>query len=422
MEELLAMSKKELDRYHILQKVLDRQLKQSIASQLLGIKERQIRYLLTNLKRYGPQGLISKRRGKTSNHCKPKKLKQTVIGLVSEHYEGYGPKLAKEKLEERHGIVLSVETVRLWMIEHHLWISRKKNKAIHRTRYRRECFGELIQGDGSHHHWFGEDLPPANATVFIDDATSKLTALVFSKGETLDSYFQALEQHINRYGRPRALYTDKFSIFQSNSKDKNGPTQMQRALKELEIELILANSPQAKGRVERANRTLQDRLVKEFSLRGIKTIEDANDFAKEFVEIYNEKFSKEPMNNLDVHRPLEGYDLSCILCRREVRTLNSSLSFQFNKKIYQVQEIPNHRLKGCKVDIRLDRDNEMRIFLKGKEIKALPLDQVLDVPVVLSRKELLDWQPRAVKSSHPWKKYGHQLFREKVKSYEAQMV
>jgi transposase len=406
MEELLEMSKDELYRYHILQQLKDKQLTQKKAAQLLNIGERQIRNLLVKLDREGLKGLISKRRGKPGNHRKSSEFKQSVLALLRESYEGFGPTLANEKLLEFHKKNLSVETVRLWMIEHNLWIPRKKRKKIHTPRQRRECFGELIQADGSHHHWFGEDNPPANATVFIDDATSTLTALIFSEGETLDSYFGALEQHLKRYGRPRALYTDRFSVFQSNNKE--GVTQMQQALKQLDIELIFANSPQAKGRVERANRILQDRLLKEFKIRGIRTIKDANSFAAEFIAMYNKKFSKEPMNNFDAHRSLEGYDLERVLCRLEIRTLSSTLTFQFNKIIYQIQGTSEiHRLKGRKVEVRILKDGRMRVFLGDKELKVIPLNQVVEPIPTLSRKELYYWKPRGwhPPRNHPWKRW-----------------
>jgi transposase len=416
MEELLEMSQKEINRYHILQKVNEKQLSQKQAATFLNIGERQVRNLLVRLEREGPKGLISKHRGKRGNHRKPDKLKRSVLALISEQYEGFGPTLAKEKLEEWHKIKLSTETLRLWMIEHNLWTTRKKRKKIHSTRQRRECFGELIQADGSHHHWFGDENPPANATVFIDDATSTLTALVFSQGETLDSYFQALEQHLKQYGRPRALYTDRYSVFQSNNKE--GLTHMQQALKKLEIEQILANSPQAKGRVERANRILQDRLLKEFKIRGIKTIEDANAFAREFIKTYNKKFSKKPMNDFDAHRSLDGYDLERVLCRLEERTLSSTLTFQFNKNIYQVQGISEfRRLKGRKVEVRQLKEERIRVFLDDKELKVVPLNQLTKTIPVLSRKELFYWKPRGYHPSpeHPWKRYSyHQTLKKKT--------
>ena len=407
MGGLIEMSHNELDRFHVLNKVITKELTQKQAANLLSIKERQIRNLLTSLKKHGAEGLVSKHRGKPGNHRKSSEFRQRTLALVREQYEGFGPTLAKEKLEERQGLVVSGETLRQWMITANLWIPKKKRVISHPPRPRRPCFGELVQGDGSPHHWLGEDGPRINLNAFIDDATGKITALYFSPTETLDSYFEALTQHLKRHGRFRALYVDKAAIFRQRGHEM---TQMQRALKELGIELILANSPQAKGKVERLNQTLQDRLLKELRLQGIKTIEAANEFAQEYIEIYNKKFSKKPMSEFDAHRPLDGHDLEKVLCRLETRVLQSSAIFQFNKTHYQVQGISEvHRLKGKQVEVRTTRAGEMRVFLQGKELVVLPLDQVIEEPQLeLSRKEVLSWRwgegkRKPVPATHPWK-------------------
>lgn len=410
MEEIISMTNKEVDRLKILEKVLDKTLKQKEAADLLKVDVRHIRRLLKRYKAQGPKGLISKKRGKPSNHKKSNDFKRSVLALVKEKYEGFGPTLAKEKLEEWHGLKLSVETLRSWMIETHLWYHKIRKKQAHPLRERRVCLGELIQADGSHHHWFGEEFPEVNLTVLIDDATSKITSLYFSQSETLDSYFEALEEHLMKYGRPRALYTDRFSVFEANN--KQGITQMQRALKELDIDLILASSPQAKGRVERSNRTLQDRLIKELRLRGITTLQEANIFAKEYIEIYNQKFSKEPMNNLDAHRLLEGYDLSLILCRLETRTLLSDCMFQFNNQFFKIQDVSDiRRLKGRKVTLRLTKKGVMRVFLENKELKYCLLYEQEAKPQVLNSKELAWYTPqrKPPADSHPWKRFDYQV-------------
>jgi len=363
----------------------------------------------------GPEGLISGHRGKPGNHRKDAGFKQQVLGIVKERYRSYGPTFVQEKLEEWHQLKVADETLRQWMIQEGLWQARSARRRQHLPRLRRACFGELIQADGSHHRWFGDELPLCCATVFIDDATSMITALVFSQGETVEAYFQAMEQHLTKHGRPRALYTDHSAI--AEVKQGTGPTQLQRALQELDIELILANSPQAKGRVERANKTLQDRLVKEFELRGIKTIEAANTYAKEFVEEYNRKFSKKPMNSFDAHRSLEGYDLLKVLSRCEERTLLSDCTFQFNKKFYMVQDISEvRRAKGRKIEVRTSFDGKMRVFLGAQELKVQLYNEIETLPT-MSRKEVLAWQPkerRAPSRFHPWKRdYVHSTSRQK---------
>jgi len=418
MEELFHMSEKELDRLKILHQVKNKQLRQKQAAKLLHISDRWIRVLLRDLECHGLQAIVSKKRGKPSNRQMPPELKRTILKRVREKYTDFAPTLAKEKLEEIDGIKISTETLRLWMIENHMWIPRKTKKNLHLPRNRRELFGELIQADGSHHHWFGEDGPVVNLNVFIDDATSRLTSLIFSRGETLESYILALEKHLKKFGKPRAFYTDRSTIFQSA---KKGSTQMQRILEELDIELILANTPQAKGRVERANRTLQDRLLKELKLRGIKTIEEANIFADEFIETYNKKFSKRPMKDLDAHRPLEEHDIDRVLRRVETRTLLTDLTFQFNKSFYKIQgNLDVRRAKGRKVEVRINSYGEMKVYMQKQELKVEKLGE--ESPTTFTNKELAFWdsrQPRMpVWKSHPWKKYGYQLYgKSRFKKY-----
>ena len=193
------MSRKELDRFSVLEQVRKKQLKQMQAAEILGVSDRQVRNLLAKVEAEGAKGLISKKRGRPSNNHKPKELKEDILFLVQSKYEGFGPTFASEKLEERDGIKVSPETLRLWMINSQLWIPKKKaKKKTHPPRARRACFGELIQVDGSHHRWFGPDKPMATLLVFIDDATSKVTALHFCEQETLNDYFATLDSVVTR--------------------------------------------------------------------------------------------------------------------------------------------------------------------------------------------------------------------------------
>jgi len=406
-KEILEMSGKERDRLVLLRQVEKGMLSQVEAAKLLKITDRQVRNLLEKIKIEGDEGVISKKRGKDGNHRLPKKLKKKVLQTLGKELEGFAPTFAAEKLEEFWSIKISKETARLWMIEAGLWDANSKDKRVYKSRLRRACFGELVQGDGSHHRWFGEDNEMVNLTVLIDDATGKLTGLHFSKEETLAAYFTVMEQHIARYGRPRALYTDRSAICQVRQGDSI--TQFHEALLDLDIELILANSPQAKGRVERANRTLQDRLIKELRLRGIDTIADANLYLPEFLEAYNQKFSREPRNTVDVHRPLEGHDLTAILCQREVRTLSASCVFQYDCQFYEIQGLAKTRNhKGRKVNLRITSDESFRVFLDGVERAVIPCEALNEPrePKVKSRREL-DRQHRKERlKSHPWRRWS----------------
>lgn len=415
MRETVTMSKKDLDRLYLLNKVEKKELTQLGAARLLNLSERQVRNLLYRLRSEGPQGIVSRLVGKSSNRQLPRKFKEQTLEIIRNSYPGFGPTLATEKLSERDGIHLSTQTVRNWMIEASLWQPKKKRKRnLHPPRMRRPNFGELIQADGSLHSWFGPDQPKCNVIAFVDDATSALTALVFSETECLDAYFQAFNQHLTNYGRPIAFYTDHWSSFRKHK--GVSPTQVQRALNELQVQLILAHSAQAKGRVERANRTLQDRLIKELFLRDIRTIEEANAFAPEFVAEYNKKFSKKPMNDVDVHRPLEGYDLARVLCTYESRSLSSSGTFQFNNCHYQLQGVSEYRrLAKKRVEVRVTLDGEMRVFLDDKEVQCSRLDEI-EVPIEqLTRKETLVWKPRShlVSKNHPWKRHYSNFERDR---------
>jgi hypothetical protein len=417
MQEIVEMSKKELDRHHIIKKLLSKQLTQKKAAELLNLKsDRQVRNLLTNYKQNGVKGLISKKRGKPSNRSYDYIFKSRVMALVREKYPDFGPTFATEKLFEYHNITISEETLRKWMISEHLWVQKKKRVCIHPLRPRREFFGELIQIDASHHHWFEDRGDKCALIVFIDDATSKITSLHFCATECLQGYFTALKDHVIKYGRPMALYSDRHAIF--GGSDRIHHAQFIRAIKELGIESILARSPQAKGRVERMNQTLQDRLIKEMRLRNICSIEEANQYNKEFIEDFNKKYSKEPRGQADAHRPLaSGYDLERTLTRCEMRTLSKDLSFSFYNTTYQILETSMvNRLRNKKIEIRTSLEGKMRVFYEDKELSYMPLMQYRDKHTILDCKEKLLWQPgrgntHPQGNDHPWKKYGYQLRR-----------
>jgi hypothetical protein len=266
MEEVLNMSTKELERYDVLNGVNKKTMTQIKAAELLGITDRKIRNLLTILKRKGPCGLMSRKRGVASNRRKSADFKHQVLSIIQEKYEDFGPSFANEKLADVHKLNVSTETLRKWMMEAHIWNPRRRKGKTHPLRKRKDCFGEMIQVDGSHEFWFEERGDRCALIVFVDDATGKITSLQFSKGESLDAYFKAMEKHLKRYGKPLSIYSDHFSVF--DSQVEGNLTQFKRALETLGIKSLLANSPQAKGRVERANRTLQDRLIKEMRLLG----------------------------------------------------------------------------------------------------------------------------------------------------------
>jgi len=266
---------------------------------------------------------------------------------------------AIEMLAEHHGFKVSRETVRKWMQEDGIWLSRKQGRTFHQPRQRRECFGELIQIDGSDHRWFEDRGDPCT-----------LMELRFVTSESTFSYFEALESYLTKHGRPVAFYSDKHSVFRVPKPNEHttGMTQFGRALAELNIEIICANSSQAKGRVERANRTLQDRLVKELRIAGISNVEDGNAFLTDFVERYNARFAKAPAKPDNLHRALniEPDRLAEVFCLRDKRYVTKDLTLKYDRKRIRLEVNDLSRgLVGKYVDTYEFADGRIQVRAKG---------------------------------------------------------
>lgn len=425
-KDLLTMSKKELTRLEIIQKLEEKRMKQKEAGEMLGISARQVRRLLTRYKQEGAAGLISKRRGRPSNNQLDAQLKKKALKLLHSQYPDFGATLACEKLEERNGIKLSRESVRQIMIAEGLWKPRKhKRPRIHQMRIRRVCVGELVQIDGSPHNWFEDRGPRCNALVFVDDASGQLMQIYFTPEETTFSYFAATRNYLSRYGVPIAFYSDKNSIFKVNIKGAlsgSGMTQFGRGMHQLGIEIICANTPQAKGRVERMNLTLQDRLVKELRLNNISDIHSANAFAPAFIADYNSKFSVQPRSEHDAHRPLllSDAELDLIFSLQETRTLSKNLTIQYKKILYQIQtKRPTYALRKAQVSVCEQPDGEIVILYKGKPLDYSVFHKQQRQAEVVQSKHInsrIDKQPPRPAANHPWRNYGHHLDGQPIKS------
>lgn len=389
------MSKKELDRYNLLKQVEQKAINQVKAAELLNISDRHFRRLWKAYQLEGPSALISKRRGKPSNNRLPEKLKQECLHLIKTHYAGFGPSLCVEKLLEEHGIKVSDETIRIWMIENDLWKSRKrKQPKIHQSRTRRSHLGELIQMDGSPHDWFEGRRKKCCLLGFIDDATSQIMHLQFVEAESTESYFHALKGYFKKHGRPENFYCDRFSVFRVNNerscRKTSGLTQIGRALKELDINLICANSPQAKGRIERLFKTLQDRLVKELSLKKISTLEEANKYLSQYIKKHNDKFSVPPTNPENKHKSLlKSHDLERILCYKTQRKLTKNLELSYEGRILQIiTKRPSYAMRGAQVDIIELLAGKIYIEYQGKKLEYKELLVKDSQGKILHRKNL----------------------------------
>lgn len=335
---LVLMNERDLHRVGVLAEVRSGDRTVASGAALLGLTARHLRRLVERYERTGAAGLAHKARGRPSNRRRPIAERERVLALLQAHYAGYGPTLASEALQARHGLFVPRETLRSWMREAGLWLTRVQRRRFHQLRPRREHFGELVQIDGSEHRWFGPDHPACTLLVFIDDATGRLMQLQCVPSESTQSYFGALEGYLTRHGCPVAFYSDKHTVFRIAKPDAiggQGMTQFGRALAELNIEILCANSSQAKGRVERANRTLQDRLVKELQLEGITTIAAANAYLPGFMERFNGRFARRPSRPDDLHRPLKITlsRLNDILCRREMRHVGHQLHLSWHRKL-----------------------------------------------------------------------------------------
>jgi transposase len=411
------MSQRELTRLEIVQRVQRKTLKQREAAELLGLSGRQVKRLCKLYQVGGPSGLISQRRGQPSNNRLPEKTTSKARQLLRTLYPDFGPTLAHEKLTIK-GIYLSVEAVRQLMIRDGLWrVRRARRPVIHQLRERRARVGELVQVDGSPHDWFEGRAPRCTLLVFVDDATSRLMHLQFVAAETTFSYFAAVRAYLTEFGKPLTFYSDKYSVFRVNNPaplSGSGQTQFGRALAELQIELICAHSPQAKGRVERANQTLQDRLTKELRLLGISSMAAANAYLPEFIQQYNTRFAVTPRSADSAHRPLRpGEALDRILCLCETRTLSKNLTLSYGNVIYQIQtKRPAYTMRKAHVLVRETSTGAITIEYKGRPLehtvyRELERQQARVIPAKLLRSRPASvTKVAAASATHPWRTFG----------------
>jgi transposase len=371
----IVMSQKELLRVEVLEKLKRKELTQKVAARMQHLSTRQIKRLVKRYRRDGAKGLVHLSRGRESNHKASGQVLAAAMETIRAKYWDFGPTLAYEKLVAHHQFPYSVERLRLEMIKESLWVPKAKHRLkIYQLRERRAAFGELWQLDGSPHPWFEDRGLRCNLNVDIDDATG-IPLLEFSEAETTQGYFRLVEKHLTTYGLPLAFYADRHSIFQVNTplylnhqkpihqQADEGLTQFGRAMKELGISLIAANSPQAKGRVEKINQTLQDRLVKELRLRQINTIQAANDYLPEFTKQYINRFAVSPRSQVDMHRPLpKGLNLTKILCLKEKRWLSRNLTCQYQGLIYQVKSPQPARLRQAVITICERYDGKVTLW------------------------------------------------------------
>ncbi len=402
---MITMSRRETKRLHIIHQALDKRITQKTAAELVGLSSRQIRRILKRVRKEGDAGISHRSRGKASNRRFPQKVKDKTLKLYREKYGDFGPTFACEKLLDVHEIKLSDETLRLWLNQESIPYEKRKGRKHRQWRERKHHFGEMIQMDGSHHDWFEGRGPECVLMGYIDDATGKVNGRFYDYEGTMPA-MDSFKRYIRRYGIPQSVYLDKHSTYKSNAKqsiedeleDKKPMSQFERSLTELGVTVIHANSPQAKGRIERSFRTLQDRLVKEMRLARINSVVQANEFLIKYHPIYNAKFKVKPVSDVDVHQPtLSIRELNRILCIREDRTLRNDFTIAYNGKLYQIKDA----IKTQKVAVEERLDGSLHITHRGldlsyRAIKRRPVKESLKTPLLIERK----YQP----ADHPWKR------------------
>jgi hypothetical protein len=408
----LLMSQKERKRLVVLEQVKARQLTLAKAADVMRVGYRQAKRIWRRFVNAGDVGLVHKSRGRASGRRTPAKIRQKVLARYAQRYPDFGPTLAAEKLSAE-GLEVDHETLRRWLLEEGKWMVRRKRQQHRQWRERRSCFGEMVQMDGSHHDWFEGRAERAVLMVMIDDATSKTHAQFFEE-ETTRASFAMTEQWSRRHGLPNSLYVDRDSIYRCEriaSVDeqlagKEPQTQFGRAMKQLGVELILANSPQAKGRVERRNAVFQDRLVKEMRLAGIRDLEAANVFLrKQFLPDLNRRFTVKPASDADVHRSLPQ-QLDAILSWEYERVVQRDWTVACEGRWYQIdKEHEELSLAGRKVIVRERRSGKVELAYQGKVLRSKTLpgkpERPKPQPRRVGRVQLNKPAP-----AHPWRQFG----------------
>lgn len=406
-EDIIRMSLREVKRLKVIQEVIEKQITQRVAASMIGLSERQVRRLVRVVREEGERGVIHRLRGRFSNRKIPAEVKAKALMLYRGRYTGFGPTLASEKLGELDGIKLSDETLRKWLMEAGLWQRRRKRSKHRQWRQRKECFGEMVQMDGSHHNWLEDRGPELVLMAYIDDATNNVFARFYDYEGTIPA-MDSFKCYARKYGLPISIYLDRHTTYKSNKKlteweefEKIEPlSQFERALEELGVEVIHAYSPQAKGRVERLFGVLQDRLIKEMRLRGIKTKESANEFLREYLPKFNQRFKVCPANGTDVHVKLpRHFNLDKYLCIKTERTVRNDNTIAHNGRLYQIED----DVKSKKVTVEERLNGSMHIIsnevsLKHREIAERPVKMERTIDRRSSHR------PPKPGKNHPWRR------------------
>ena len=408
-KDMITMSQEELKRINIIHKAIDKRITQIEAADMLSLSDRQIRRIIKRVTKQGDKGVIHRSRGRPSHNALPKYIRHRAIELYKSTYDDFGPTFASEKLFERNKIKINRETLRIWLKEEGIPYATRKMRPHRQWRERKHYYGQMVQMDGSDHDWLEGRGEECILMGYIDDATGRPFGRFHPYEGTLPA-MDSFKRYIKKHGIPQSVYLDKHTTYKSTKKPSiedelnnvEALSQFERACKELGVEVIHADSPQAKGRIERLFRTFQHRLIREMRLRGIKTIKEANKFLEYYLPVYAKRFGVPPAKEGDLHRPIpKGVDLDDILCIKTKRSLRNDFTVAHDKKLYQV--LDNTRAKEVMVEERVDGLMIMRYkdtILKFKEITARPKKE--------EHKKTYEFKMKKIyipPKDHPWRRF-----------------
>lgn len=414
-EDRITMSTREMERLKIVHKVMEKRLTQVKAAELMGVTDRQVRRMLQRVRERGERGIVHGNRGRPSPHKISKLQEDKIIALVGKRYSDFGPTFAAEKLRECEGIEIGREKLRQWMVAHGLWRVRGRRRRIYQWRERKHHVGEMVQMDGSKHDWLEGRGSELVLMGYIDDATNTLFGWFYSF-EGVYSAMDSFRRYIERNGIPHSVYLDRHSTYKTTRepnreealKGDRAKTQFARALTELGVKVIYAHSPQAKGRIERGFGTLQDRLIKEMRLADIRTIEQANTFLATYLPRFNQRFSRVPLAQQDLHRPVpKSLPLDEIFCIKDYRSIARDYTVRWKHRLFRIDK-PSITMRKQWVCVMEHFDSKMTFKLNGK---YLAFSEVTDKDLKAFAKVERPSSSRVRKTSpyippptHPWRR------------------
>ena len=413
---IFQMSKKEIRRVNVMEKIVEKRITQIEAAEILGISDRQVRRQVKKFRRKGIIGLVHGNRGKPGNRRYPEKERAKVLKIFHRDYRDFGPTLGSEVLLRENKLAVHHNTLRRWLLsEEDKYKWQRKERAHRKWRERRANFGEMVQMDGSHHDWLEGRGPELVLMGYVDDATGEKFGKFYLYEGTVPA-LDSFKEYVCTYGIPMSVYLDRHSTYKTTRKetifeelrDDKALTQFERAMGELGVKVIHAHSAPAKGRVENMFKTFQDRLIKEMRLAKINTLDEANEFLKDYLTVYNKRFRKPAKNSGDLHRKRPSkYDLDKILCKKGTRILRKDSTIVYGKKLLLITNKISRRAREIQIEERLDGSIKLEYkdqYLSFKEIDPsirIKQNEITYKPKTSGKTKKKSYKPSA---DHPWKR------------------